>query len=112
MFRNLKDLKNTYNIEEDEVRCEFVEREIAEIEKVFDGVKEKLEAEDEERGLYSMEKAKSTKVNLPTFSGKDYEDFSKFQADMEDGFKTNRVSKKEQIHKLRMCEGPSTEINP
>ena len=113
MFRNLKDLKNTYNIEENEVRCEFVEKEVADIEKVFNEVKEKLEAEDEERGLYSMEKVKSTKVNLPTFSGKDFEDFSKFQADMEDGFKTNRVSKKEQIHKLREClKGQARKLIP
>ena len=103
MLRSLKDLKNTYNIEENEVRCEFVERDVAEIEKVFNEVKEKLETEDEERGLYSMEKPKTSNVNFPTFSGKDCEDFSRFQADMEDGFKTNRVSRKEQIHKLREC---------
>ena len=66
------------------------------------GLKDKLEAEDEERGLYSMEKAKTMKITLPTFGGKDFEDFSKFQADMEDGFKANRVSRKEQIHKLNV----------
>ena len=113
MLRNLKDLKNTYNIEENEVRCEFVERDVAEIEKVFNEVKEKLETEDEERGLYSMEKPKTSKVNLPIFSGKDFEDFSKFHADMEDGFKTNRISRKEQIHKLREClKGQARKLIP
>ena len=113
MFRKLKDLKTTYNIEEDEVNYAFLEREVIGMEKVFIEVKEKLETEDEERGLYSMDKAKTSKVNLPTFSGKDSEDFSKFQADMEDGFKTNRVSRKEQIHKLRECvKGQARKLIP
>ena len=53
--------------------------------------------------MYSLEKPKTTSINLPTFSGKDFEDFSKFKLDMDDGFKTNRISKKEQIQKLREC---------
>ena len=39
MFRKLKDLKTTYNIEEDEVKYEFLEREVTGMEKVFIDVK-------------------------------------------------------------------------
>ena len=35
-------------------------------------VKEKLEGEDDDRGLYSLETPRTTKVSLPTFSGKDF----------------------------------------
>ena len=93
--------------------CDHVEEEVHDLEVAFNAVKEKLEAEDEERGLYTLEKSKTTTINLPTFSGKDYEDFSKFKLDMEDGFKTNRISKKEQIHKLRECvKGQARKLIP
>ena len=103
MLRQLVDLKNVYNILENEVKCEDTANELHILEMTFNEVKENLEAEDEDRGLYSLEKPKTTSINLPTFSGKDFEDFSKFKLDMEDGFKTNRISKKEQIQKLREC---------
>ena len=113
MLRKLVDLKNVHDIQENEVRCEEVEVDVQELEEAFKEVKEKLEAEDEERGLYSLEKPKTTSINLPTFSGKDFEDFSKFKIDMQDGFKTNRVSKKEQIHKLREClKGQARKLIP
>ena len=80
---------------------------------MFKETKEKIETEDEDRGLYSMETAKTTQVSLPTFSGKDSEDFSKFKLDMEDAFKTNRISKKEQIKKLRECvKGQARKLIP
>ena len=51
MFRELKALKIIYDIQENDVRCEFAEVEVKDIEKVFNKLKDKLEAEDEERGL-------------------------------------------------------------
>ena len=61
-LRELKDLRIVHDIQENEVRCEFVENEVNEIEKVFNELKEKLEAEDEGRGLYSMEKPKQRRL--------------------------------------------------
>ena len=113
MLRQLVDLKNVHNILENEVECDDIVSEVQEIEVAFKEIKEKLEAEDEERGLYSLEKPRTTSKNLPTFSGKDSEDFSKFKLDMEDGFKANRVSKKEQIQKLREClKGQARKLVP
>ena len=59
--------------------------------------------EDNERQLYSLDTTKVSKVNLPTFEGKDCEDFSKFKENIEKGFVTNRISRDEQIIKLREC---------
>ena len=42
-------------------------------------------------------------MNLPTFGGKDNEDFSKFKEDIEKGFKMNRITRDKQIIKLREC---------
>ena len=50
MLRKLVDLKNIYNILENEVRSEHVVERVRELEEAFNEVKEKLEAEDEERG--------------------------------------------------------------
>ena len=66
-------------------------------------VKRKIVNEDNERQLYSLDATKVSKVNLPTFEGKDCEDFSKFKVNIEKGFITNRISREEQIIKLREC---------
>ena len=57
--------------------------------------------EDEQRGIFTLSKSKSADVVLPTFSGKAEEDFSKFQREMVDGFRSNRVKREDQVKKLR-----------
>merc|ERR1712240_483361 len=53
--------------------------------------------------LYSMDDSKVDKVKLPTFGGKDSEDYEKFKSDLLKGFAQNRVTKADKLSKLREC---------
>ena len=103
MMRELKTLQREYDVDESEVQCEGMGRIVADLKNEVKEVKQRIVKEDNERQLYSLDTAKASKVNLPTFGGKDHEDFSKFKEDIEKGFVTNRTSKNEQIIKLREC---------
>ena len=103
MMRELKTLQREHDVEEAEIEVEKVEKIVEDLEENVEEVKEEIVKEDNERELYSLEKTKVNKVDLPTFGGKDHEDFSKFKEDIEKRFKTNRTSRDEQIIKLRDC---------
>ena len=107
MFRELKLLKliYQYHIEESEVRYEHVKGEVDDLEKKFKKVNEKVDAEDDDRRrrLCSMETPKKTKVSFPRFRGKNFEDLNEIKAEVEDGFKTNQIKKKEQVQMLKKC---------
>ena len=90
-----------------------MKKSVEELEKNVEEVKETIANEDNERELYSLDPVKVSKVNLPTFGGKDHEDFSKFKEDIEKGFKSNRITRDEQIMKLREClEGYARKLVP
>ena len=103
MMRELKTLQREHDVEETEIKVEELEKRVEELEEDVEEVKKKITKEDNERELYSLDKTKVNKVELPTFAGKDHEDFSKFKEDIEKRFKTNRTSRDEQIIKLREC---------
>merc|ERR1711954_251061 len=92
-----------FEVEESEVECERLGKLMEDLEEDVEDVKKKIVTEDNERELYSLDTLKVSKVNLPTFWGKDSEDFSRFKENIEKGFKTNRISRDEQIIKLREC---------
>ena len=102
-MRELETLQREFEVEENEVECGRLAKLVEDLEEEVDEVKKKIITEDNERELYSIDTLKVSKVNLPTFGGKDSEDFSKFKEDIEKGFKTNRISRDEQIIKLREC---------
>ena len=113
MMRELKTLQRVHDVEETEIEVERLKKLVGELEEDVEEVKEKIAKEDNERELYSLDPVKVSKVNLPTFSGEDHEDFSKFKEDMEKGFKTNRITRDEQIIKLREClEGYARKLVP
>ena len=103
MMRELKTLQREHDVEETEIEVEKLKKLVEDLEENVEEVKEKIAKEDNERELYSLDKTKVNKVELPTFAGKDHEDFSKFKEDVEKRFKTNRTSRDEQIIKLREC---------
>ena len=103
MMRGLKTLQREQDVEETEIGVERLKKLVEDLEENVEEVKEKITKEDNERELYSLDKTKVNKVELPTFAGKDHEDFSKFKEDIEKRFKTNRTSRDEQIIKLRDC---------
>ena len=47
--------------------------------------------------------AKVDKVKLPTFGGKESEDYEKFKSDLLKGFAQNRVTQADKLSKLREC---------
>ena len=74
------------------------------VESVVREVKEtvkSVEEEDFQRRLFSLDTSSADKVKLPTFEGKDEEDFQKFKEEIEKAFDTNRVSRADQLTKLR-----------
>merc|ERR1712208_119647 len=96
MMRELKTLQREHDVEETEIGVERLKKLVEELEEDVEEVKEKIAKEDNERELYSLDPVKVSKVNLPTFGGKNHEDFSKFKEDVEKGFKTNRITRDEQ----------------
>ena len=60
-------------------------------EEVEQTVKAVIE-EDNIRELYSLDEVKVDKVKLPTFGGKESEDYEKFKSDLLKGFAQNRVT--------------------
>ena len=69
----------------------------AELELVVDTI----EHEDRERCLYSLNKSKPYDVKFPQFSGSIDEDFLKFQKDVKNCFRVNRIRLEDQPSKLR-----------
>ena len=62
---------------------------------------ELIRTEDDSRELYTLDAAKTDSVKLPTFGGRDDEDFVKFKVEVEEAFVQNRVSKSTKLKKLR-----------
>ena len=56
-------------------------------------VVQSIKAENDSRELYTLDKANYEKVSLPSFEGRDDEDFLQFKAEIEWAFVHNRVSK-------------------
>merc|ERR1719209_295346 len=60
-----------------------------------------IKAADEDKGLYSDRKAKSSPVKLPTFSGSQSEDFLEFLEKFSKAVIANKIPKEDQLDKLR-----------
>ena len=62
---------------------------------------ESIEDEDNARELYTLDISKADPVKLPTFEGRDDEDFAQFKKLLEKAFVQNRVTKSDKVDKLR-----------
>ena len=71
-----KTLKREHDVEEGEIKCDEVCKTVDDLREDLKEVKQKIADEDNKRQLYSLDTTKTSKVNLPTFGGKDHEDFS------------------------------------
>ena len=103
MMRDLKNLQMESNVDEEEIKCDEMDEVVNDLRDELKEVKRKIVKEDNERQLYSRDTTKVSKVNLPMFGGEDHEDFIRFKEEIEKGFVTNRISRDEQIIKLREC---------
>ena len=75
-----------------------------EVESLERNVKDAIEsiiAEDDRRELYTLDTSIADKVKLPTFEGREDEDFAKFKEQVERAFVENRVTKANKYEKLR-----------
>ena len=62
---------------------------------------EQIQFEDETRCLYSLIESKSADINYPTFGGSMEEDYMKFQHEMKNALKVNKIRLEDQVPKLR-----------
>ena len=77
-----------------EVMVESIIREVKEVIK-------SVEEQDLVRRLFTLDTSKTDTVKLPIFGGKEEEDFQRFKDQMEKAFDQNRVSRADQLSKLR-----------
>ena len=82
-------------------KTEAVDAEYSRICAKFESVKEDVTLQDKDRGLFTLEPAKTEKVKWPIFYGNPSEDFMKWQDKMETAFLKNRVPRDERVDKLR-----------
>ena len=62
---------------------------------------EKIKLEDSKRELYTLVEASTETVKLPTFEGRDDEDFDQFKTEVEKAFVSDIVIKSAKLKKLR-----------
>lgn len=60
-----------------------------------------IEHEDNVRCLYTLNKSKTSNIKYPTFGGSNDEDYLKFQREMKNAFRVNRVRLEDQVQQLR-----------
>ena len=101
--RELYNLCIEHNITVVEVNYLQMDQALSDFQMQFDRICKAIEKEDDDRALYTLDLAKTDLVKLPTFSGKEDQDFIKFKDEILKGFVTNRVSKADQLAKLRTC---------
>ena len=71
------------------------------IKKNYEEAKDTIEELDAERGLYTNHKPIGEKLDYPKFSGSSGEDYTKFHDKMTKALRHNKVSKADQVERLR-----------
>ena len=98
-FYNMK--KNVAAFDLDQEILVSSESAINTIEVKLEQVIDDIQFEDTDRQLFSQVRSKPANIAYPVFSGKDDEDFVKFEKDLRDAFKRNRDQKADQAKKLK-----------
>ena len=96
---NLKALINTNGIANIDIST--LEGNISNLQNTIPAKIKNIEDADKKQGLYSDRLAKPCPAELPTFGGTPSEDFIVFKDDFETAVTDNRVSKSDQLGKLR-----------
>ena len=112
--REFKIMVEKNQFTEDDVPISQVEGVVKDLKADMDAAILSIENEDNIRALYTLDITPVTDpVKLPKFSGKEGEDFHLFKEEMERGFIQNRISRADQILKLREClSGPALALVP
>ena len=114
VFYKMKTAVRSHDL--DEETLQNAERAVKVLEAEVENAIENLLHEDEVRCLYSQSKRKTADRKYPKFSGADekQEDFQKFEKDVKEVFKANRVARDDQVKKLReeCLESPAKNLIP
>ena len=113
--RNVEELMAEYDLDDarDGLMIQECDLKLDEVCKDVEATVKAVEKQDDTRELYSLDDSKVDKIKLPTFSGKECEDYEKFKSDLLKGFAQNRVTKADKLSKLREClSGEAKELVP
>ena len=103
MFQDFTELYSSNNLSEEEVEMASTKLMVDKIVQEIRDTGKALEEEDLVRELYTLDITVTDKVKLPTFEGKDEEDYARFKVEVEKAFINNRVTKSDKLLKLRDC---------
>ena len=103
--REVKELMAEYDLEEsrDGLSVQECDLKLVDVEREVEDTIKAVQEQNDIRELYSLDEVKVDKVKLPTFSGKESEDYEKFKSDLLKGFAQNRVTQADKLDKLREC---------
>ena len=93
--------KNTVVYDLDNAKLLRSESAVASLEAEIEIAVEQLEHEDSERCLYSLNKSRTAAIKYPQFSGLQDEDYVKFEKEIRNCFRVNRVRLDDQVSCLR-----------
>ena len=103
--RSLKELVINNDISEDEISLVAADALVNNIsDEVLVAVKV-IEDQDDERALFTLDTSKPDPIKLPSFEGREDEDFTVFKEKVEKAFIQNRTCKADQLAKLKECLG-------
>ena len=101
MFHEFTDIISTNDLTEDDVEVASTRLMVDKMTKDMKETNTILDSEDLRRELYTLDTSTVDKIKLPTFEGRDEEDFARFKEEMKRGFIHNKVTKVDQLLKLR-----------
>ena len=100
-YRKYENMAMKYNfsqVKQDAMKTTYQEK-----RERFESTRTAIQREDSDRGLFTLEPAKTDIIKYPTFAGLPSEDYLKFREIMELRFRENKVKRREQVAKLREC---------
>ena len=101
--RRLRVLAKSNALSSSELSIDTAEAYVNKIADELNTTSHNVEEQDDVRALYTLDTSKSDPVKLPTFEGREDEDFSLFKEEMERAFLSNKTCRADQLSKLRDC---------
>ena len=102
-WREIDEIISTANIQDKPEEVTEAEETVQSLQNLFQEVKKQVEDEDLKRCLHSLEISTTAKVTLPSFEGRDDEDWTVFRERLEKALAANRVKTSDKCDKLREC---------
>ena len=101
--RKLRILVKSNGLTNTELSIDSAEAYVSKVVDELNTTTHEVEKQDDERALYTLDTSKADPVKLPTFGGKEDEDFSLFKEEVKRAFLSNKTCRADQLSKLREC---------